>query len=178
MKAKNIPILIGIALPFLFIIIIAAMVYLPSISVKPQYNFLYTSSETRVRFDGEMSIYSYGVREGKLVTKQNPKRYPEQVLLDEKPTLYVYDVKANASREISFDEAQKLSLDAGPTSPDGYTVTYKYGHNGIFELFGSDTNKNGYFITKGNGAKKLTGFGNLGRYWGYEGAFEIIGWIK
>ena len=58
----------------------------------------------------------------------------------------------------------------------GYTVAYDYSHDGIFELFGSNSNNNGLFISKGTGKKKLGGLaGN--RYW-HSSNFKLIGWVK
>ena len=39
-KLKNIPLLIGIALPIIFIFAISVIIFTPSLFIKPQYNFL------------------------------------------------------------------------------------------------------------------------------------------
>ncbi|MEY4440441.1 MAG: hypothetical protein RLY49_67 [Candidatus Parcubacteria bacterium] len=174
---KHIPLIIGLSLPVLFILIISAVIYLPVLSIKPQHNFLYVMQDKYARYD-QVSMYKYDVENGKIVTKPNTKKFPEQVLLNEPPKLYLYDINTSTSHEVSFADAQKFSIDPGPSSPDGYTVEYKYGHDGVFELFGSNNGSNGYYISKGNGSKKLKGISNFDGYWGYDEEFQIIGWIK
>jgi hypothetical protein len=56
-------------------------------------------------------------------------------------------------------------------------VTYEYGHDGIFELFGSRNDNDGYFISKGNGKKKINGLSS-DQYSRYGRWFNLIGWIK
>jgi hypothetical protein len=174
---KHIPLLIGISLPVLFILVISAVIYLPVLSIKPQHDFIYVAQNEYAPYD-QASKYIYDIKDGKVITKPNTKKFPEQILLNEPPKLYMYDINTDTSHEISLADAQKLSVDPGPSSPDGYMVEYKYGHDGIFELFGSDNGSNGYYVSKDNGSKKLKGIVNFNGYWGYNEGFKIIGWIK
>lgn len=180
MQNKNIPLIIGIALPILFIAIVAVVIFIPSMSVKPQYNFLYSTDGDRYSY-GEIYKNSFIVQNGKITKKAVPVPanigIPKEsfVYKGDEPEIYLYDVKENTSRKISFEEAQKLNLDSGPSSPDGYTIKFDYSNNGILEIFGSDGNNSGYFISKGNGVKKLNGLVQ-NYYW--ENNFKLIGWIK
>ncbi len=175
---KNLPLIVGISLPIIFIIIISFIVFLPNTFVKPAHNFLY---------QGESVNYSnyrneYGVENGQIVVKPVP-HINEMILKDpyfaqsltDLPPIYFYDVEKDSSYEISLDEARGYELSAGPSSPDGYSVIYDYSHNGIFEIFGSYDNNSGYFISSSNGGKKKINGIKGNRYYG---DLKIIGWIK
>jgi hypothetical protein len=186
MKTNNLPLIVGISLPLVFIVIISAVVFLPSFFVKPQYDFVYTTTDQTYGYYGYEQGYknNYRVDNGKIVLE------PVQVIIDpslkkdlivykgDMPPLYRYDVKNNTSHEISLKEAQILSFDPGPSSPDGYTVIFENRNDGIFEVFGSNNNNSGLFISKGNAKKRLDGLVNNNQYYWYQGNFKLIGWIK
>ncbi|MEI8337586.1 MAG: hypothetical protein WCF92_00385 [bacterium] len=181
MKNKHLPLIIGISLPIVFIIIISAVIFIPSISIRPQYNFIYTSGNNQYQYN---QIYSntYSVENNQLVLQTVPVQIEQKnnpnIKVIEDSILYLYDVKNNTSHQITFDEAKKYIVDAGPSSPDGYTVKYEYNNSGIFDLFGgSQNNGSGLFIEKDNGKKALTGMTNNNQY-SYYGDFKLIGWIK
>lgn len=173
MKKENLPIIIAIALPILFIIIASALIFVPSILVDPQHNFIYTSDTTYSKYE---NIYT--VVDGKISIKQNPyiDEYSKVSIYDV-PKIYLYNVEDDTSKEISLEEAQKFDLDPGPSSPDGFYINYEYGHNGIFEIFGDSGNNRGWYITKGNAEKKIDAIHNERSYY-YSNDFELIGWIK
>ncbi len=172
---KNLPLIIGIALPLVFVLIISLVIFLPSLSVKPQYNFIYTTNDYYSYNQAYKNTFAI---ENNHIVLQPVSIRAGETYVGTMPTLYLYDVKANNSHQISFDEAKNLTLDAGPSSPDGYTIKYQYNNEGIFELFGSNGNNDrGYFVTKNNGAKKLTGFPATDYYWS-DGSLKFIGWIK
>jgi hypothetical protein len=179
MKNKNLPLVVGIALPLVFILIISVVIFAPSFFITPHYNFLYSVDE---------NYYAYGpsgYQNGYIVTGDhlNLEAYPvvkngvPQVYRGEKPPLYLYDVKTDSSHQVSFDDAKNYTVDPGPSSPDGYTVKYEYSNEGIFGLFGSSGNNYGYFVEKDNGKKKLNGIAATDRY-SYQGNFKFIGWVK
>jgi type II secretory pathway pseudopilin PulG len=181
---KHLPLIVGLALPVLFIIIISLVVFLPSITIKPQHNFLYTKVDSYNRY-GQSYTTAYKVEDSKITTVITPiPNYKELYgtttsLLKEAvnlPDLYLYDVKSNTSHKITLDQAQTYTLDPGPSSPDGYTVAYNYSNDGIFDLFGSSNSNDGYFISKGNGKKKLNSIDSDGYY--SSSNFRLIGWIK
>jgi len=170
---KNLPLIIGLALPILFIIIIAIVVYLPSNFVNPQHNFIYKEqSYDSYRND----VVIVGDKVSLAPTNITEKGIVADPYLQVKdyPKIYLYDFSKNASYEISLEEAQKFSVAKGPSSPDGYSIERNYNHSGIFEIFGSYEDNSGYFITSPDGAKrKLTGI--QGEYY-YD--LDIIGWVK
>lgn len=174
MKTKNLPLLIGIALPLIFIIIVAFVIFTPSFFIKPEHNFIYTTENSYYSYNQQYDN-SFRVEDNRIVLEK--RIVPQNVISKgEMPLLYIYDVKANSIRQISFEDAKDLVVDIGPSSPDGYTVSYEYGHSGIFELFGSDNNNRGYFMSKGSGKKRLPGLTD-DRYYG-SNAFTLIGWVK
>lgn len=183
MNKKHAPLIAAIALPVIFIIILLIAIVVPSVTVNPQFDFIYvdTSEQYKKSFDASQYKNTYDVKDGKIVKVAvqiyvDPMlKYPELIQYEDAPTLYYYDIAENTSREISFEEAQKLTLDEGPSSPDGYTIKFEYNNDGIFELFGSGNNDSGYVITKGSGRKQLTGIDTL-RYYGED--VDLIGWIK
>src|SRR3989344_2326446 len=127
---KNLPLIIGIALPFIFIIIIAAVVYLPNAFINPEHDFIYTAGDGYYYEHGNV-VYKnvISLENGKIIlqpvvlstTNNNTNR-----VIKDHPPIYRYDVKNSSAREITLAEAQQLGLDPGPTAPDGYSISYKY----------------------------------------------------
>ncbi len=191
MLKKHLPLIVAIALPIIFIGILALVIAVPSMRISPQHDFIYIDmQEKNARSMGYPYAYiqyryEYAIEGGKLTRlplngRQGAdfREFPppnEQVEYVDAPTLYYYSVTENTSREISFADAEKLSLVSGPSSPDGYNVSYEYNSDGVFELFGSDNNS-GYVITKGTGRKMLTGMPSNQDYYG--GSFTLIGWVN
>jgi len=183
MNIKNLPLVIGIALPLVFIVVISLFVFLPSFFISPQHNFVYSSFDDYYYGYNQAYLNTYKVENGTISLQPVLVRDAEGVITNsekpvaEMPILYIYDMSTHSSHQITFEEAKKLSLDPGPSSPDGYTVGYRYGHDGIFELFGSNNNNNGLFVSKGTSQKKLSGMADGNQYW-YQGNFRLIGWVK
>ena len=174
---KNIPLLVGIALPIIFILAISIIIFTPALFIKPQYNFLYSNTDSYYYGDNNGYSNTYRVENNRLSLSPLPTT-TGVVYKGANPPLYLYDVKNNSTHQVDWNEAKNFNIDRGPSSPDGYIVKYQYSNDGIFELFGSNGNQNGYVISKGNGSKKLNGL-NLTAY-GYNnsGNFKFIGWVK
>ncbi len=165
---KNIPLLIGIALPVIFILAILIIIFTPSFFIKPQYNFLYLDSNLEFYYPKYYTNYSntYVVVGNRL--SLSPFPVIQGVLYKEgNIPMYLYDVKSNSIRQVDWNEAKNFNIDPGPSSPDGYIVKYQY--NEVFELFGSGKNF-GYTIFKDNRSKKLNGLDSIN--------FKFIGWVK
>jgi len=167
---KNLPLYIGVALPLVFIIIIAAIVYLPSTFVNPKHNFIYVVE------DYETYKNNFTIKDDKIVLVPAVKLYPEvdYKYYKDHPNIYLYDFSKNASYEISFEDLKNYSVVKGPSSPDGYSIVRHEGPAGIFEIFGSYDGNDGKFIVSPNGAKK--------KMVGVEGEtyqnINVVGWIK
>lgn len=165
---KNLPLIFAISVPVILVIGVALTVYLPTLFVKPEYNFLYASGSNYIYRD------LYVVENGTLVKK--PIIVPGTVRTTQEPKLYMHDVSKNVSVEISFEEAQRLSLDTNTQSPDDFEIAYGSGGGGFFPfLFWSEGNYGERYL-KGRGiSKKL----NLQTSYGsYSSDFRFLGWIK
>ncbi|MEI8061802.1 MAG: hypothetical protein WCG97_00695 [bacterium] len=177
MKTNHWPLIIGISIPILFIIIISIIIFTPNLYIKPAHNFLYTTlGEENYYGSGQIYKNTYAVENERLVLRPGVLQEKQTYKADFLP-LYLYDVTTDSSHQVTYEDEKNLALDPGPTSPDGYSVSWEYNHDGIFELFGSDGSKNGYFIEKGKGKKQLTGLNSSNGYY-YQGNFKLIGWVK
>ncbi|MDA1061153.1 MAG: hypothetical protein O3B47_05170 [bacterium] len=169
MKSKeNIPLIIGIALPILMIVFVAASIYLPRLFAEPpQYDFLYSSGDN-YRLD-----YDYEVVDGRLMKIYNHtdrSAIDLDLLEDEREIrFYVHDVEDDESRKISFEEAGDLILDDSEKSPDGYEVK-RGGGGGMF----GPSNYNNVYISGHGLSRELDleyGINN------YYRDFTFIAWI-
>lgn len=173
----NLPLFVGIAMPVIFILVISAIVFLPSFFVRPQHNFIYINNDLNYNYS-QRYTNTYAVKDSRIVIESAGIVNDKYITYKTgNPPLYLYDVKTDSVHQISFDEAKNFLVDIGPTSPDGYTISYKHGNYGIFELFGSGNNRSGYVIEKGNASKKLKGLmGDSYNY--YNNNFNLLGWVK
>lgn len=173
---KNLPLIVGIALPVVLIAAISVAIFVPSLSIRPAHSFLYTLANPYSSYApapyGEGYKKSYDVENGHLAEKPVPA--PKgQAFLGDAPPLYLYDMAAGASHKISLADAANYSLDPGPSSPDGYFVNYEYGRGGF--LFFDGGGDGGYYAEKGTGRRRLPGIGSSSEY---PGSFVLVGWIK
>ena len=173
MKVKeNISLIVGLSIPLLMILFIGLSIYLPGLFVQPRYNFLYASG------GDYSSIKKYDVKNEKLI--EGDVKYPEKYEgVKKEPKLFMHDILKNESREISFEEAQKLILDDHTKSPDGFEIV-SGGYGGdIFSLFYSHSNYGKQYIKGHNVSKELNiRMSNSSRDYYYYQNFEFIAWIK
>jgi len=167
---KNISLIIGIAIPIFMIFLIAISIYVPSLfAPAPQFNFLYVTE------DSYGQNRQYGVENGMLVKYEvkYPEHYTPRVT-----RLFIHDVSRNMDQEVSFEEAQKLKLDANVKSPDGYEVVYGSSEYGFFPFFFSGGYDYNTMYLKGhNTSKKLElESSSDGRY--YYRNRRFLGWIR
>lgn len=177
MKIKNLPLMVGILLPAIFILIVSLIIFIPSLSIKPKYSFIYVANEGVYNYD--LFYKNRYVVKDEHITMEKITTTKDVIykIKGESPILYLYDMEKNTSHQITYEEAKKYLLDPGPSSPDGYSVSYRYNNNGIFDMFGLRDNIGEYIVSKGNGSKKLTGIAfNEQNYYGQD--ITLIGWIK
>ena len=169
MKIKdNISLIIGVAIPILMITLVVASIYLPAIfSPQPQFNFLYMTGNDYHK--GKQ----YVVENGMLVERERkiPDHYTPRIA-----RFFIHNVATNESKEISFKETQKLSLDSNLKSPDDWKVVYGNRDYSIFSLFSGRRDYNSMYLKGHNTNKKL----NLqlpsdNRYYR---RFRFLGWIR
>ncbi|OGI60939.1 hypothetical protein A2641_00955 [Candidatus Nomurabacteria bacterium RIFCSPHIGHO2_01_FULL_37_25] len=187
---KNFAILLAFVLPILLIVIVALNVYLPSLFISTSYNFIYTSC-----IDGENYYRSYNcnnylqkrysVVDNKLLANNidptldsDNDKIPD---INENYTarIFLHDTEKNESKEITLEDAQKLTLNSLLTSPEGVTVSSNYSYRGgdfFFLPFGGSSSSYGYYLTKGKSKTKLNLINDNDRYY-YQNNFQFIGWV-
>lgn len=171
---RNLPLVLGIALPLVFILVVLLMAYIPQRALHPAHDFLYTSN-TQPYLHAYKNAYH--VEKGKLALEPvETNTDMKGVTVDAMPPLYRYDVQTGVVTEVSYEAAQSLTLTSGPTSPDGYFVDYRYNSSGLFDLFGGDGNSSGYYLTKGGAGKALPALSASG--YRYNDAVQVIGWVQ
>lgn len=184
---QNIIILIAFTLPILLIAGVALSVYIPSLFLSTKYNFVYTVCADRVNRDYRYNCNNYpqkhySVANNKIVlNKIDPTLDSDndQILdIDENYDIRIilHDTEKNESREITFEEAQTLTLSDFITSPDGVSVTGNYSGDSSFFVFGGSSSPYGYYLTKGQIKDKLNLINNPNEYY-YRDNFQFIGWI-
>jgi hypothetical protein len=171
---RNVPLIVGIGIPVAMILFVAASIYLPGLFIKPQYGFLYANNPAYV-YDCQ---WRYEVQNQHLMKIANPlPTYRKNFQLENcEATFTVYDVKNDTNRIVTFEEAQKLTLDSSITSPDGFEVVRGGSGGGGFFLFdigGRDYNSS--YLKGHNLSKKI----NLTRQntSNYYGNYSFLGWI-
>lgn len=167
---KDISLIIGIAIPILMIVFVAASIYLPSLfSPSPKFNFLYVTGD---RYYGK---YQFVVENGKLAKRE--VKYPEHYN-SEVARLYIHDVLKNESKEISFEDAQKLYLDPNKESQDGFEVVYGSYDGGIFSIFFGREDYDTVYLKGHNVSKKLNLSSSGNGHYYYYNSFRFLGWLK
>lgn len=170
---KNITLVLGISIPILMIVFVAGSIYLPGLFIKPHFNFLYASGDDYYYY----SQQRYSVQNGRLV--KNEIEQPENQTYNSpqgESKLYFYDVMKNKSREISFEEAQNLTLDSNIKSPDDFEVVYGSRGDGFFPFFwGGGVDYTTRYLKGRAVNKKLNLLLNGSSYY-YN--FRFLGWIQ
>lgn len=175
------PLYIAIGLPVLFVVGLIGAVYIPQLFTKPaQYDFVYITRNL-----SEPYGQTYTVEQGKIVKQYLPppvdyklsevKDY-RSVLLE---SIYLYDVETDKSRELTLEEAQALTIDQNPKSPDGYI--FKSGQNSggvVTDMFGGNRDYSASYLKNGFYSKRiyLTQEKSSRNYYGY-GPGDFIGWV-
>lgn len=153
---EKLPLIVGIGLPLLLILYVAITAYLPSLFVKPKYNFIYSNDSY---YD-----YSVNVLDGRISIQ--PRYYDNRDF--RQPTLFLYDVINDKSTQISLAQAQSYTLDPSDKSPDGFTVGRRDSDGYYFPFFFDSYDRGIYLMGKGLN-RKLTD-----RDYYY---FKFVGWI-
>lgn len=170
-RKQDLSLVIGIAIPILMIVLVAASIYLPGLfAPAPTGRFLYVTGDNF--YQGSQ----YVVEQGKLTKRdiKYPEHYAPGVL-----RLFVHETSANQSREITFEEAQALRLDASAISPDGYEVVYGKSEYGFFPLFFSEGRHDGTLYLRGHHASRKLRLqlpAEDASY--YSRRARFIGWIR
>lgn len=141
MKLKEkLPLFVGIGLPLLLILYVAVIAYLPSLFVKPKYNFIYA--------EGYYNDYNINVLNGKISIEPRYD-YGNKTYRSAQPTLFLYDVTNDKSTQISLDQAYSYNLDPSSKSLDGFTVGRHESDASYFPFFFGRYDRGTYLMGKG-----------------------------
>lgn len=181
---NNFAVLLAFALPIILIIAIALSVYIPSLLVFTDYNFVYATCTTGTQYPpNRCNRYldlRFTVVDGELVVNE----VDTETDLDDRysynndnynPRLFLHDTEKNESREITVSEAQSLTLSPLLTSPDGVSVSSDY-ERGPDLLFLDGGSSFGYFLKQGSNKKRINLIHSDSRY-SYRNDFRFIGWV-
>lgn len=166
-KKHHLPLLVGFGLPLLMILFVILSIYLPSLFIKPTYDFIYSSGNDY--YTREV----YSVKNGQILeTPPVPNAYDNRPYIS--PQLYLHDVETNTSRQILLTDAQRLILDYSAKSPDGFTLQNGNRATGFFPFFWSDRDYKSHYLVKENFSKQVdVESGTLN----YYNTIDFIGWV-
>lgn len=185
---KNFALLLAFLLPILLIMFVALTTYLPSLFLSTNYDFVYTSCTDNTNYYAyNCNNYlqkQYSVVNNKLVvspidpTQDLDKNNIPDIKENYTTRIFLHDTKNNESKEITPEEAQKLTLNNLLTSPDGVTVSsnYNYSRGPDIFFFGGGYSNYGYYLTKGKSREKINLINSSDRYY-YQNNFQFIGWV-
>lgn len=169
---NNKTLILGIGIPILTILLVVASIYLPRFFItQPSVNFLYLVGSDQY-YCGQVNDYI--VQDGQVVRSGYERVEAEDYHIScQNEIIYIYDVVKNESRQIAFEEAQKLKVDSYSISPDGYEIVFGETGYGVFP-FSSFNNLN--YRTrylKGHNISKKINIHPNDTYYG----FHFLGWI-
>ena len=175
---KNLSLIIGLSIPVVVLIVITLAVTLPRLFSSPTYNFLYTTDQVDYYY-ARSSYRFYSVENKKLIVEPRPSVDPKDAssygkIPERTPSIYVFDVTTNRSREVTYEEAAKLTLDINDLAPDGFRIE-NGGRNGIIpEIVGGSSDYGKKYLV-GHGVRREITLMNSPSYSYYN--FRFFGWI-
>ncbi len=186
---SNLPIILAFAIPVLMIVIVALVVYLPALFLNPQSDFVYATQlgqksplYTGARYivtDGKISVECFDAYRAPFVKEDlaAPTLLPKEACTatnSDAGTLFLHDVETNKSKELSFTDAQALTLNNKPISPDGYEVVSAQYNGDIFPFISGATGYGTKYLKGRYGSKKL----DLQLATDSYNNFTFIGWVE
>jgi len=148
---KHLTLIIGLTLPVLMIIVIAAGIFVPRMLNHPKTNFVYASQSIQ-------DVLTPAEKGGPTPITTPSTKY------------YLHDVRKDADKEISEKDYKKMSLDTAATSPDGFKV--ETGSSDSF--FGGGNYRQQYLVGHGASYKLNLKFDPND----YSRDFKFLGWVK
>lgn len=184
---QKISLIVGIAVPILMILFVAAAVYLPPLFQKPAFDFVYTNTDfsynkpTLKVVDNKLTFEcnNYGgvvipVTDSTSTSVDGSSTTTSQCDAADIGDIYRYNVKTGQSAKISFTDAAKLSLDSNGKSTDGFEVVQGSNSGDLFGFFGSGGSYYDVYI-KGHSVRKKINV-TTKQSGGYD--FKFLGWVK
>ncbi len=179
---SNISLIVGLAIPVVMVLAIAAAVLLPGRSLNPTTDFIYAigSYPTYNTRNGDtVTNHELSIQNGKLTdATQNYQAtgYPPDTFVKEaSPRLFLHNTKENTNKEISIEEAQKLSLSSETKSPDGFKVSFGTRSYGVFPFFFNDNSDIEHaYLSNQTASKEIDLITDTARdiY-----SFQFVGWV-
>jgi len=170
-KKIDVTLLIGLAIPVVMIVLIAAAIYLPRLVAnveEPKYDFLYTV--------GYAQGYRCYVEDGRLRLEEPESDCGAPGLPGmEELQFFIHRVKENTSERVSFEEASDLRLDNTALSPDGFEIAYGRKSEFFFPMFSSRDYRTRYLRKDGFAEKLELEVSESSRY---AYSFKFLGWIE
>jgi len=151
------PLFLIVGVPILFVAIVAIMVYLPASLAQPQYDFVYMSSDdyyysTSKNFfvqDGKIQAHILPSTAAQRLANKNFKESEEGKLKSIRTAqFFIFDVKDNVVKPVSFEEVSKLRVNPSLLSPDGYEFIRSKRGGGIVSLFSFNSRGSVYVLKK------------------------------
>jgi hypothetical protein len=148
---------------------------MPKSAITPKYDFLYYVRDYNKSYCFNGDIYTVAKGKIKIAEIVNSKEigcnYDVQT---DPPKIYKYSAVDGIQSQISLEDAQKLTLDNNPISPDGLSIRNGDSYNaGIFELFGGvNRNYNQINLIDSKGNAKVVDIGTS-----YNYNFVFVGWV-
>jgi len=156
--------LLFMSVPVAIMVIVVAVVLLPSWLAHPKYDFIYSYC-SEYNCASNFQVTAEGV-----VTLSPRGGYNYDAV---QPQLYYYDVKHGTSRPITAGQANGYRLDTANVSPDGYKLTQNTDSGGGFLFWGGSGDYNWYL--KHGSQKKAV---NLANNTNYGDSITFLGWIE
>lgn len=159
--------LIFISIPITIILLVMAVVLLPSRFANPKYDFIYSycpsyACNTDYSVDGT----------GHLGTSTNNNNALYGSYYNNNAQLYYYTATTNSSQHITSGDASAYNLSSSNVSPDGYTLTQSNSSGDGF-LFWGGSGDYGWYLKNGLKKKKV----NLVNNDNYTEGINFIGWV-
>ncbi len=183
-NTSNISLIVGLAIPVVMVIAIAAAVLLPGRNLNPTTDFIYATGSYptyTTRNGDQITQHDIGIQNNQLVdtvqTYRAPDTYPSYPGEKESlPQLFLHNTKENTNTEITFEEAKNLSLSPERKSPDGFTVSFGKRSYGVFPFFfdGGSSDYEHAYLSNQTASKEIAILGGNARdmY-----SFQLVGWV-
>lgn len=145
------------AIPAIIAIVTALIVYVPQFLANPQTSFIYCTGYNCNQ------IYAIG-GDGYVTQTVATNNYPQD------NQLRYYDAQADATRGLTYSQAQQYRLDDSSKSPDGYTLSRQQSSSG-FLLW--DNYSDGWVLKNGSKKKPI----ELGTTSNSYYDIHLVGWV-
>ena len=163
---KNVSPVRALSILGLLIALAAAGIYLPGLFINPSTDFVFRGRADDCYQDRHL------VKDGKTIDGNLNKPAEDITCRDyRRSRLYYYDTVRKLARELTAEEAAKLTVNTSLISPDGFQIVAGK-HNFFDTVFLGESSFFAQYLKKGIYSKKI----NLGPPSHYE--FKLIGWVR